>query len=102
MHMYFLMLLCNDRTFYVGNTCSSLCHSEEIRGEILFILYKLSVLEGTPWDSYDNNHVEVSLIETSQLLRLSLEVLLKTQHDEVRLNCIGILLTYSTDKALCL
>ncbi|KAH7683029.1 Armadillo-like helical-containing protein [Dioscorea alata] len=65
--------------------------SEEIRGEILFILYKLSVLEGTPWDSYDSNHVEVSLIETSQLLRLSLEVLLKTQHDEVRLNCIALL-----------
>ncbi|KAJ0988933.1 hypothetical protein J5N97_007289 [Dioscorea zingiberensis] len=65
------------------------------RGEILFVLYKLSVLEGTPWDNHDSNHGGFSLIETSQVLRLSLEVLLKTQHDEVRLNCIALLTVFA-------
>jgi hypothetical protein len=64
-------------------------YSDEIRGEILFVLYKLSVLNATPWDDiHDNGDVDLSAIGRS-LLQLSLEVLLKTQNDAVRLNCVG-------------
>lgn len=63
--------------------------SDEIRGEILFVLYKLSLLNATPWDDIcDNDNVDLSAIGRS-LLQFSLEVLLKTQNDDVRLNCIG-------------
>ncbi|EHA8588514.1 protein PRD1 [Cocos nucifera] len=64
--------------------------SEEIRGEIMFVLYKLSLLQATPWDEDDNDHGDTDLSSTGErLLRLSLEVLLKTQNDDVRLNCVG-------------
>ncbi|PNT65532.1 hypothetical protein BRADI_4g44050v3 [Brachypodium distachyon] len=67
--------------------------SDEIRGEILFVLYKLSLLNSTPWDNIcDNDNVDLSAIGRS-LLQLSLEVLLKTQINAVRLNCIALLLT---------
>ncbi|RLM74576.1 hypothetical protein C2845_PM15G04710 [Panicum miliaceum] len=67
--------------------------SDEIRGEILFVLYKLSVLNATPWDNICDNG-DVDLLATGRnLLELSLEVLLKTQNDTVRLNCIALLLT---------
>ncbi|KAG2564449.1 hypothetical protein PVAP13_7NG122556 [Panicum virgatum] len=57
--------------------------SDEIRGEILFVLYRLSISNATPWDN----------ILYINLLQLSLEVLLKTQNDTLRLNCIALLLT---------
>ncbi|PIA29814.1 hypothetical protein AQUCO_05800113v1 [Aquilegia coerulea] len=60
--------------------------SEEIRGEILFVLYKLSVLEGTAIDNVDD-----FLDFCPKLLQLSLDTLMKTQSDEVRLNCIALL-----------
>ncbi|EEC77052.1 hypothetical protein OsI_15436 [Oryza sativa Indica Group] len=67
--------------------------SDEIRGEILFVLYELSLLNATPWDDIcDNDNVDLSAIGRS-LLQFSLEVLLKTQNDDVRLNCIALLLT---------
>uniref|UniRef100_A0A0E0KP91 Protein PRD1 n=1 Tax=Oryza punctata TaxID=4537 RepID=A0A0E0KP91_ORYPU len=67
--------------------------SDEIRGEILFVLYKLSLLNATPWDDRgDNNNVDLLAIGRS-LLQFSLEVLLKTQNDAVRLNCVALLLT---------
>lgn len=53
------------------------------------MLYKLSLLNATPWDNIcDNDNVDLSAVGKS-LLQLSLEVLLKTQNDAVRLNCIG-------------
>lgn len=56
----------------------------------MFVLYKLSVLQATPWDEGDNDHGDTNLSSTGErLLRLSLEVLLKTQNDDVRLNCVG-------------
>uniref|UniRef100_A0A0E0DCQ7 Protein PRD1 n=1 Tax=Oryza meridionalis TaxID=40149 RepID=A0A0E0DCQ7_9ORYZ len=68
-------------------------YSDEIRGEILFVLYKLSLLNATPWDDIcDNDNVDLSAIGRS-LLQFSLEVLLKTQNDDVRLNCVALLLT---------
>ncbi|KAL5214381.1 hypothetical protein ABZP36_003533 [Zizania latifolia] len=67
--------------------------SDEIRGEILFVLYKLALLNATPWDDIcDINNVDLLMIGRS-LLQLSLEVLLKTQNNAVRLNCLALLLT---------
>ncbi|RLM65860.1 protein PRD1 isoform X4 [Panicum miliaceum] len=67
--------------------------SDEIRGEILFVLYKLSISNATPWDNIcDNGDVDLLAIGRN-LFQLSLEVLLKTQNDTVRLNCIALLLT---------
>lgn len=61
-----------------------LLHSEEIRGEILFVLYRLSVLE-------DDDGTDTLYTVCPNLLRLSLQVLIKTQMDDVRLNCVGLL-----------
>uniref|UniRef100_A0A8R7PEX4 Protein PRD1 n=1 Tax=Triticum urartu TaxID=4572 RepID=A0A8R7PEX4_TRIUA len=73
--------------------------SDEIRGEILFMLYKLSLLNATPWDNIcDNDNVDLSAVGKS-LLQLSLEVLLKTQNDAVRLNCIAFLLALAKKEA---
>lgn len=74
--------------------------SEEVRGEILFILFKLSQLQASPWDDDDDyniyndescgNYMADLLTVGALLLRHSLNVLLKTQSDDVRLNCIGM------------
>ncbi|XP_058103198.1 protein PUTATIVE RECOMBINATION INITIATION DEFECT 1 isoform X2 [Magnolia sinica] len=56
---------------------------EEIHGEILFVLYKLSILQGEGSDDF--------LCFCPKLLYLSLEALIKTQHDDVRMNCIALL-----------
>ncbi|XP_062185638.1 protein PUTATIVE RECOMBINATION INITIATION DEFECT 1 isoform X2 [Phragmites australis] len=90
-----------DAAAYIGDKLSLFFNlvndlrlpSDEIRGEILFVLYKLSILNATPWDNVcDNGDVDLSAIGRS-LLQLSLEVLLKTQNDAVRLNCVALLLT---------
>jgi hypothetical protein len=53
------------------------------------VLYKLSILNATPWDNMcDSGDVDLSAIGRN-VLQLSLEVLLKTQNDAVRLNCVG-------------
>ncbi|OEL16764.1 Protein PRD1 [Dichanthelium oligosanthes] len=90
-----------DAAAYIGDKLSLFLNlvndlqlpSDEIRGEILFVLYKLSILNATPWDNTcDNGDVDLSAIGRN-LLQLSLEVLLKTQNDAVRLNCVALLLT---------
>ncbi|MQL90768.1 hypothetical protein Taro_023379 [Colocasia esculenta] len=79
-----------DMATLVSNLITGLqLPSEEIRGEILFVLYKLSVLLDPPWVSDDDEEDESSM--GVRLLRLSLEVLLKTQNDAVRTNCIALL-----------
>ncbi|KAJ4955530.1 hypothetical protein NE237_012313 [Protea cynaroides] len=62
-------------------------HSEEIRGEILFVLYKLSILQDACGDG-DSDEAQL-LAFSPTILHLSLEALMKTQSDEVRLNCVG-------------
>ncbi|XP_010532711.1 PREDICTED: protein PRD1 [Tarenaya hassleriana] len=62
--------------------------SEEIRGEILFVLYKLAALQFLQEDA-DGADVISSLCP--KLLYLSLEALAKTQRDDVRLNCVALL-----------
>ncbi|XP_018472803.2 protein PUTATIVE RECOMBINATION INITIATION DEFECT 1 [Raphanus sativus] len=62
--------------------------SDEIRGEIFFVLYKFSALQFTE-QNVDGAELLSSLCP--KLLSLSLEALAKTQRDEVRLNCIVLL-----------
>ncbi|CAA7028025.1 unnamed protein product [Microthlaspi erraticum] len=62
--------------------------SEEIRGEILFVLYKFSALQFTEQNVYG---IEVLSSLCPNLLCLSLEALAKTQRDDVCLNCIALL-----------
>lgn len=63
--------------------------SEEIRGEVLFVLYKLSVLQSTSAAEGDGSELLIPFCP--KLLYLLGDVLLKTQNDDVRLNCIGTL-----------
>ncbi|XP_042471205.1 protein PUTATIVE RECOMBINATION INITIATION DEFECT 1 isoform X1 [Zingiber officinale] len=65
--------------------------SEEIRGEILFVLYKMFLQQVMPWTDESNSEHDYSLKEES-LLKLALETLLKAQKDDVRTNCIALLL----------
>lgn len=62
--------------------------SEEIRGEILFVLYKLSTIQ---YASNHSNEIDLLSAFCPKLLYLSLEALMKTQNDDVRLNCVGLL-----------
>ncbi|RDX83175.1 Protein PRD1, partial [Mucuna pruriens] len=67
--------------------------SEEIRGEVLFVLYKLSVLQST---SAEGDGSDMLIPFCPQVLYLMVDVLMKTQNDDVRLNCIGPLSTLLT------
>ncbi|CAI9776135.1 unnamed protein product [Fraxinus pennsylvanica] len=62
--------------------------SEEIQGEIMFVLYKISLLQYTYMDGHC---VDVLFPRCPKLLHLSLEALVKTQSDDVRLNCVAFL-----------
>ncbi|KAL5849112.1 hypothetical protein ACOSQ3_007178 [Xanthoceras sorbifolium] len=62
--------------------------NEEIRGEILFVLYKLSL----QCMHMDGDGADILLAFCPKLLHLSLEALMKTQSDDVRLNCVALLI----------
>ncbi|XP_027337587.1 protein PRD1 [Abrus precatorius] len=62
--------------------------SEEIRGEVLFVLYKLSVLRST---TAEGDGSDMLIPFCPKLLYLLLDVFMKTQNDDVRLNCIALL-----------
>ncbi|KAH1226931.1 Protein PRD1 [Glycine max] len=62
--------------------------SEEIRGEVLFVLYKLYVLQST---SAGGDGSDMLIPFCPQILYLLVDVLMKTQNDDVRLNCIALL-----------
>ncbi|XP_027167099.1 protein PRD1 [Coffea eugenioides] len=66
--------------------------SEEIQGEILFVLYKIAFLVNA---NEDNDFSEVLDANCAKLLVLSLEALMKTQSDDVRLNCIALLTVFA-------
>ncbi|KNA23532.1 hypothetical protein SOVF_024000 [Spinacia oleracea] len=59
--------------------------SEEIRGEIMFVLYRICILQHS---SKDQEGADVLLEYCSVILQLSLDALMKTQRDDVRLNCL--------------
>lgn len=73
--------------------------SEEIRGEILFVLYKFSALQFTEQNA---DGIEVLSLLCPKLLCLSLEALAKTQRDDVRLNCVGSYELYLCASFLCM
>ncbi|KAL1358218.1 hypothetical protein AAHE18_04G017500 [Arachis hypogaea] len=62
--------------------------SDEIRGEILFVLYKLYALKNT---SAEGDDTDILVPFCPKLLYLLGDVLMKTQNDDVRLNCIALL-----------
>ncbi|KAB1213495.1 Protein PRD1 [Morella rubra] len=71
--------------------------SEEIRGEILFVLYKISILQYT---SEDGDGTDVLLAFCPKILYLVVDSLMKTQIDDVRLNCLGLSSTASVTSFL--
>lgn len=60
-------------------------YSEDIQGEILFVLYKLFLLNV----SQDSEDPPSLFGHFPKLLHSALAVLMKAQRDDVRLNCIG-------------
>lgn len=83
-----LILPCVFRLPVQKITTSLFCfNSEEIRGEILFVLYRISVIQCA---SEDGDEADILMAFCPKLLRLTLEALTKTQNDDVRLNCVGL------------
>ncbi|PSS34576.1 hypothetical protein CEY00_Acc01679 [Actinidia chinensis var. chinensis] len=79
----------SDKEALVFNLVTGLqLPSEEIRGEILFVLYKISILQ---YSYKDDDATDVLYSFCPKLLYLSLEALTKTQSDDVRLNCLALL-----------
>nr|XP_043632676.1 protein PUTATIVE RECOMBINATION INITIATION DEFECT 1 [Erigeron canadensis] len=62
--------------------------SEEIQGEILFLLYKICSIQH---EYVGSNNGDLLCGHSSKILRLSLEALLKTHRDDVRMNCVALL-----------
>ncbi|XP_028759746.1 protein PRD1 [Neltuma alba] len=61
---------------------------EDIRGEILFVLYKLSILQTT---TAEGDGIDALISFCPKLLYLLGDALTKTQNDDVRLNCVALL-----------
>ncbi|XP_038877388.1 protein PUTATIVE RECOMBINATION INITIATION DEFECT 1-like isoform X2 [Benincasa hispida] len=61
--------------------------SKEIWGEILFVLYKLTTIQYASNHSTEN---DILLHFVPELLFLSLEALMKTQNDDVRLKYLVV------------
>ncbi|GLT71030.1 hypothetical protein SLA2020_430750 [Shorea laevis] len=82
-----------DKYGLVSNLVAGLqLPSEEIRGEILFVLYKVSVLQ---YASEDGDGTDVLLALRPKILHLVMDALMKTQIDDVRLNCLALLTVLS-------
>ncbi|KAI4370429.1 hypothetical protein MLD38_018783 [Melastoma candidum] len=62
-----------------------LSSSEEIRGEVLFVLYKLYCLQTLHGDL---KGTDIFNTFGPKLVRSTLDILMKTQNDDVRLNCV--------------
>ncbi|KAK4480098.1 hypothetical protein RD792_013155 [Penstemon davidsonii] len=61
---------------------------EEVQGEIMFVLYKFSLHQYT---YMDDGCSDILLAYCPKLLLLSVDVLMKSQSDDVRLNCVAFL-----------
>ncbi|XP_073277139.1 protein PUTATIVE RECOMBINATION INITIATION DEFECT 1 isoform X1 [Primulina huaijiensis] len=62
--------------------------SEVIQGEIMFVLYRLFLLH---FIDMDDNCTDVYAACCPKLVRLPLEVLMKSESEDVRLNCVALL-----------
>ncbi|OVA12984.1 hypothetical protein BVC80_1157g24 [Macleaya cordata] len=84
-----------DKGALISNLVAGLqLPSEEIRGEILFVLYKLFMLQATSSGSNGDDPDDL-LVFFPKLVYSSLEVLMKTQSDEVRMNCVALLIVFA-------
>ncbi|KAK3034161.1 hypothetical protein RJ639_034657 [Escallonia herrerae] len=82
-------LYIKDKYALVSNLVTGLqLPSEVIQGEVLFVLYKISLLQH---EKKDDDGIDVLSAYCPKLLHLSLEVLMKTESDDVRLNCVALL-----------
>lgn len=52
----------------------------------MYVLYKLSLQQ---YKFMDDGHADILFAYRHKLLSLSLDVLMKSQSDDVRLNCLG-------------
>uniref|UniRef100_A0A803LTJ2 Uncharacterized protein n=1 Tax=Chenopodium quinoa TaxID=63459 RepID=A0A803LTJ2_CHEQI len=78
-----------DKTGLINNLVMGLqLPSEEIRGEIMFVLYRICILQ---YSSEDEEGADILLEYSPMILQLSLDALMKTQRDDVRLNCLAVL-----------
>ncbi|XVF37892.1 hypothetical protein REPUB_Repub20aG0050200 [Reevesia pubescens] len=99
LHLLGVLLNCqiNDPCIHIRDKVALLSNlvaglqlpSDEIRGEILFVLYKLSI---HGYESKDCSRADVLQAFCPSLLRLTMEALLKTQRDDVRLNGVAFLM----------
>ncbi|CAI9117522.1 OLC1v1018922C1 [Oldenlandia corymbosa var. corymbosa] len=82
-----------DKHALVSNLITGLqVPSEDIQGESLFVLYKLSLIQAV---DDRNNFVEVLEANCAKLFHLSLEALMKTQDDDIRMNCVALLTVFA-------
>ncbi|KAM3756392.1 hypothetical protein ACB098_02G108200 [Castanea mollissima] len=82
-----------DKYGLVSNLVAGLqLPSEEIKGEILFVLYKVSIFQ---YASEDGDGTDVLLAFCPKLLHLVVDALIKTQVDDVRLNCLALLTVFA-------
>ncbi|XP_021749055.1 protein PRD1-like [Chenopodium quinoa] len=78
-----------DKTGLINNLVMGLqLPSEEIRGEIMFVLYRICILQ---YSSEDEEGADILFEYCPMILQLSLDALMKTQRDDVRLNCLALL-----------
>ncbi|GER27846.1 protein PRD1 [Striga asiatica] len=63
--------------------------NDEIQGEIMFVLYRTSLLHYTYMDDCGT---DVLHNYCPKLLHISLDILMKSQSDDVRLNCLALLM----------
>lgn len=84
LHAYLLHFLEHNSSplLYLVPPCS-----EDIRGEILYVLYKLSL---HLYASMQGDGTDPFVLYCPKLLYLSLDALQKTERDDVRSNCIGL------------
>ncbi|XP_065861506.1 protein PUTATIVE RECOMBINATION INITIATION DEFECT 1 [Euphorbia lathyris] len=98
LHCFGILLNCSvnspydqikDKDALLSNLVTGLqLPSEEIRGEILYVLYKLS---NHPSANEHGDGADYLFTFCPKLLHLSLGALVKTQDDTVRLNCVAFL-----------
>ncbi|CAN0916350.1 Protein PUTATIVE RECOMBINATION INITIATION DEFECT 1 [Linum grandiflorum] len=78
--------LVHDKVSLLSNIVAALqIPNDEIQGEVLFVLYRLSL------HASDEESAGLLLAFSSKFWRFSLNVLLKTQNDTVRLNSLALL-----------
>ncbi|KAL8481013.1 hypothetical protein ACS0TY_027519 [Phlomoides rotata] len=86
---YNLYACINNNDALIFNLVTGLqLSNDEIQGEIMFVLYRSSLLH---YMCVDDSGTDTLLAYCPKLLHLSLNILMKTQSDDVRLNCVAFL-----------